>query len=55
MLPILPKGLPSRQDVHDEPPPFLGTWTRVYAGVLIYLTLLITALYVLTCAFAPQT
>jgi hypothetical protein len=25
----------------DEPPPFLGTWPRVYAAVLIYLVLLI--------------
>ncbi len=25
----------------DEPPPFLGTWRRVYAAVLIYLVLLI--------------
>lgn len=25
----------------DEPPPFLGTWKRVYAAVLVYLTVLI--------------
>lgn len=25
----------------DEPPPFLGTWKRVYAAVLVYLTALI--------------
>ena len=25
----------------DEPPPFLGTWPRVYAAVLIYLVVLI--------------
>jgi hypothetical protein len=26
---------------HDEPPPFLGTWKRVYAAVLFYLFVLI--------------
>lgn len=25
----------------EEPPPFLGTWKRVYAGVLLYLLALI--------------
>lgn len=25
----------------DEPPPFLGTWKRVYASVLVYLLALI--------------
>jgi hypothetical protein len=25
----------------DEPPPFLGTWKRVYAAVLVYLFVLI--------------
>lgn len=27
--------------VSDDPPPFLGTWRRVYAAVLIYLAALI--------------
>jgi hypothetical protein len=26
----------------DEPPPFLGTWGRVYAAVAIYLAALIS-------------
>ena len=25
----------------DEPPPFLGTWKRVYSAVLVYLVALI--------------
>ncbi len=35
----------------DDPPPFLGTWNRVYAAVLIYLVLLIAGLYVFTRVF----
>jgi hypothetical protein len=34
-----------REQMPDEPPPFLGTWRRVYAGVLVYLALLIAALW----------
>ena len=37
----------------DDPPPFLGTWNRVYAAVLIYLALLIFAFYVFTRVFEP--
>ena len=37
----------------DEPPPFLGSWRRVYAAVLLYLALLIAGLYAFTRAFAP--
>jgi hypothetical protein len=39
------------RDVPDEPPPFLGTWRRVYIGILIYLFLLITAFYLFTLAY----
>ena len=39
------------RQVSDEPPPFLGAWPRLYAAVLAYLALLITALYVLTRVF----
>jgi hypothetical protein len=38
-------------DVPDEPPPFLGTWRRVYVGVLIYLVFIITAFYFFTRAY----
>ena len=29
----------------DEPPPFLGTWPRLYAAVLLYLVVLIALFY----------
>jgi hypothetical protein len=32
----------------DEPPPFLGSWLRVYTAVLIYLAILILLLYAVT-------
>jgi hypothetical protein len=39
------------RDVRDDPPPFLGTWGRVYTGVLIYLVAIITAFYLFTRAY----
>jgi hypothetical protein len=35
----------------DEPPPFLGSWRRIYTATLIYLALLITSFYVFTKAW----
>lgn len=35
----------------DEPPPFLGTWKRVYITVLLYLVVVITLMYVFSIAF----
>jgi len=35
----------------EEPPPFLGTWNRLYAAVVIYTCVLILALYLLTATF----
>ena len=32
------------RDVPDEPPPFLGTWRRVYIAILIYLVFIIVGL-----------
>jgi hypothetical protein len=37
----------------DEPPPFLGTWKRVYTVVLLYVAFVISALYVFTVTTAP--
>lgn len=31
-----------KRTVIDEPPPFLGTWRRVYTAVVLYLASLIT-------------
>jgi len=39
------------ESVPDEKPPFLGTWRRVYTIILIYLALLIAALYLFTRAY----
>jgi hypothetical protein len=38
---------------HDEPPPFLGTWKRVYTVVLVYVAFVIFALYVFTVVTTP--
>jgi hypothetical protein len=35
----------------DEPPPFLGTWRRVYAAILIYLAAIIAGSYLFTRAY----
>jgi len=35
----------------DEPPPFLGSWRRVYWAVAIYLVFLIAAMAVFTKAY----
>jgi hypothetical protein len=37
--------------VPDEAPPFLGTWRRVYVGVLIYLAVVIVVFYLFTRAY----
>ncbi len=42
---------PDRDDVPDDPPPFLGTWPRVYAVIIGYLALLITVFYLFTRAY----
>jgi hypothetical protein len=44
---ILRSGL-ERAMHEDEPPPFLGSWPRVYAAVLAYLAILILTLYAVT-------
>ena len=43
--------MPDPREIPDEPPPFLGTWRRVYAAVLIYLAALIAAFYVFSRSF----
>jgi hypothetical protein len=40
-------------DTPDEPPPFLGSWRRIYWGVVLYLTSLILLFWLFTRAFAP--
>ncbi len=43
---------PDQRDVPDEPPPFLGSWRRVYTAVIIYLAMLIALCYAFTRAFS---
>jgi hypothetical protein len=43
--------MPDLREVPDDPPPFLGTWRRVYIGVLIYLVVIISAFYLFTRAY----
>jgi hypothetical protein len=42
---------PAPRDVPDEPPPFLGSWGRVYAVVLTYLAGVITLMYIFSVVF----
>ena len=35
----------------DEPPPFLGAWSRVYVAILLYLVAVIALCYAFTRAF----
>jgi len=39
------------RQVPDEPPPFLNTWHRVYLATLVYLVVIIAALYLFTRAY----
>jgi hypothetical protein len=48
------KTVPERH-VDEQPPPFLGTWKRVYIAVLLYLAVLITLFYAFSVAFTPRT
>jgi len=35
----------------EEPPPLLGSWSRLYAAVVIYLAAVITLFYTFTRVF----
>jgi hypothetical protein len=43
--------MPDLRDMPDDPPPFLGTWRRVYTAVLVFLGVVIAAAYLFTRAF----
>ncbi len=43
---------PPERDVPDEPPPFLGSWKRVYTVVLVYFVLLVCAFYAFMRVFS---
>ncbi len=41
------------RQVADDPPPFLGRWSRVYGVVVVYLFGLIVLFWVFGKAFTP--
>ena len=43
--------MPHPRDVPDEAPPFLGSWRRVYIGVVIYLAAILAGFYLFTVAY----
>src|ERR1700679_2257941 len=49
--PVPEKGF--EKVILDEPPPFLGTWGRVYRFVLIYLAAIIFLAWLFTKHYAP--
>lgn len=50
-MPSKAAELPPRPPVPDEPPPFLGSWRRVYIAVLCYLAAFIALLAFFTWGF----
>ena len=53
-----PLGLPTTPEpppkvTIDEPPPFLGSWRRVYIFILCYLAVVIAGFYVFSRVYAP--
>ena len=46
----MPPPQPQPTSMPDEAPPFLGTWRRVYAAVLLYLVAVIVLFYLFTRA-----
>jgi hypothetical protein len=49
--PCYTPDMPDARDVPDDPPPFLGTWRRIYAAIVIYLVVLIFGFYLFTRAY----
>jgi hypothetical protein len=48
-----PAPKPDRSERSEEPPPFLGSWWRVYLAVIVWLALLIVLFYGFSRRFAP--
>jgi hypothetical protein len=43
--------MPQPGQVPDEPPPFLGSWRRVYIAVIVYLAVIIAGFFLFTRAY----
>jgi len=43
--------MPELPEIPDDPPPFLGTWRRVYIAVLVYLGAIIGGAYLFARKF----
>ena len=43
--------MPKIPQAPDEPPPFLGTWRRIYIAILIYLGAIIAVFSLFTRAY----
>lgn len=41
-----------QRTVIDDPPPFLGTWRRIYIAVAVYLAVLITVFWLFEKAWS---
>ena len=48
-----PAAKPDRSGQSEEPPPFLGSWRRVYLAVIAWLAFLILLFYAFSRRFAP--
>jgi hypothetical protein len=46
-------GPAGERPILDEPPPFLGTWPRVYGFVLVFLAAVIFLFWLFTRHYAP--
>jgi len=44
-------NMPETPAAPEQPPPFLGSWRRIYVAVLIYLAAVIFASYLFTRAY----
>ena len=47
-----PAETPGRPSPDDDRPPFLGSWSRVYAAVLAWLAALVVFFWIFTIAFS---
>ena len=44
------RGVAERTEPDDEPPPFGGSWKRIYVAVVLYTALIVVLLTAMTAA-----